>query len=219
MTTKQHPATRRLAGAVAIVLACLCTALSAQADRYLTENFDYPVGNLYGQGNWLWYGSQDAAPVQVVDTALTLAGYQPTAAGKAARLGNTASGQDVMVKFADQPITSGAVYTAALINVKSVTQDNVYFLSYIAPSTAGVQDKKTNSEIGRLMAEASSEGKFKFKISRNSSTQLETTADEYELGKTYLVVFMYQLVEGTKNDIVKLWVNPADKAKEPAAAA
>ena len=219
MTTKHHPATRRLAGAVAIVLACLCTALSAQADRYLTENFDYPVGNLYGQGNWLWYGSQDAAPVQVVDTALTLAGYQPTAAGKAARLGNTASGQDVMVKFADQPITSGAVYTAALINVKSVTQDNVYFLSYIAPSTTGVQDKKTNSEIGRLMAEASSDGKFKFKISRNSSTQLETTADEYELGKTYLVVFMYQLVEGTKNDIVKLWVNPADKAKEPAAAA
>ncbi len=42
MTTKHHPATRRLAGAVAIVLACLCTALSAQADRYLTENFDYP---------------------------------------------------------------------------------------------------------------------------------------------------------------------------------
>ncbi len=219
MTTKQHTATRRLAGAVAIVLACLCTALNAQADRYLTENFDYPVGNLYGQGNWLWYGTQDADPVQVVDTALTLAGYQPTATGKAARIGNTASGQDVMVKFADQPITSGAVYTAALINVKSVTDDDVYFLSYIAPGTAGVQDKKTSSEIGRLLAVASSEGKYKLKISRNSSTQLETTADEYELGKTYLVVLMYQLVDGTKNDIIKLWVNPADKAKEPAAAA
>lgn len=219
MTTKQHPATRRLAGAVAIVLACLCTALSAQADRYLTENFDYPVGNLYGQGNWLWYGSQDAAPVQVVDTALTLAGYQPTAAGKAARLGNTASGQDVMLKFADQPITSGAVYTAALINVKSVTDDDVYFLSYIAPGKAGVQDKRTASEIGRLLAVASSEGKYKLKISRNSSTQFEVTSDEYELGKTYLVVLMYQLVDGTKNDIIKLWVNPADKAQEPAATA
>ena len=35
------------------------------------DDFDYPEGNLYGQGGWVRYGSQTVDPIQVVGTPLT----------------------------------------------------------------------------------------------------------------------------------------------------
>lgn len=202
---------------VAVAVIVMAGGLTANAERLVTENFDYALGALYGQENaWLQYGTQVGGTLDVVDNALTFAGYQANAVGKAVKIGNMASGQDVMIKFAEAPVTTGSVFFSALINVQSVTADNVYFMSFVAPGSAGVVDKKTASEIGRLYAIAGSEGKFKLKISRNSATQQSETTEEYDLNKTYLVVMEYQFVDGKKNDIVRLWVNPADKAKAPA---
>lgn len=201
---------------VALALAMVAGSFGAQADRLLTENFDYPAGDLYGQGGWLMYGKQAASPIQVIDGALSLDGYQPKAVGKAVKLGNVASAQDLMIKFADKPLTTGAYYVSALVNVKSVSNDAVFFMNFAGLKTFA--DKKTGSEMGRLFATKGADGKFNFKISRNSGTELED-AGEYDLNTTYLVVMKYEFVEGTKNDIVKVWINPTNQKAEPQAQA
>lgn len=191
--------------------AMLCSSAAAHADLLVQENFEYNATTLYKQGPWLQYGSQTGGDVALVDGALTYSGYQDEAVGKAALVNNYSSGQDVMIPFAAEPVTSGSIYVSALVNVQSVTDDPVYFMNFVSVGTSGLQDQRTASEIGRLyVGTGSTNDKFKFKISRNSNSQLEVTNNEFDLGKTYLVVFQYQFVEGTKNDIVRLWVNPTN---------
>lgn len=187
---------------------------TANAERLLTENFEYNLGNLYSQGGWLKYGTQAAGPVQVIDNALTYPDYQDKAVGKAVHLTQVASGEDLMRAVSETAITSGKVYLSALVKVNAVADDQ-YFLAFIQPTSAGIVDKKTPPENTRLIAsKGSADGKFVFKISRNSATLFEST-EEFELGKTYLVVMSYEFKEGTKNDVVQLWVNPAVASTEP----
>lgn len=187
---------------------------TANAERLLTENFEYELGNLYSQGGWLKYGTQAAGPVQVIDNALTYPDYQDKALGKAVHLTQVASGEDLMRAVSETAISSGKVYLSALVKVNAVA-DNQYFLAFIQPTSAGIVDKKTPPENTRLIAsKGSADGKFVFKISRNSATLFEST-EEFELGKTYLVVMSYEFKEGTKNDVVQLWVNPAVASTEP----
>lgn len=187
---------------------------TANAERLLTENFEYELGNLYSQGGWLKYGTQAAGPVQVIDNALTYPDYQDKAVGKAVHLTQVASGEDLMRAVSATAITSGKVYLSALVKVNAVANDQ-YFLAFIQPTSAGIVDKKTPPENTRLIAsKGSADGKFVFKISRNSATLFEST-EEFELGKTYLVVMSYEFKEGTKNDVVQLWVNPAVASTEP----
>lgn len=187
---------------------------TANAERLLTENFEYELGNLYSQGGWLKYGTQAAGPVQVIDNALTYPDYQDKAVGKAVHLTQVASGEDLMRAVSETAISSGKVYLSALVKVNAVADDQ-YFLAFIQPTSAGIVDKKTPPENTRLIAsKGSADGKFVFKISRNSATLFEST-EEFELGKTYLVVMSYEFKEGTKNDMVQLWVNPAVASTEP----
>lgn len=187
---------------------------TANAERLLTENFEYNLGNLYSQGGWLKYGTQAAGPVQVIDNALTYPDYQDKAVGKAVHLTQVASGEDLMRAVSETAISSGKVYLSALVKVNAVA-DGQYFLAFIQPTSAGIVDKKTPPENTRLIAsKCSADGKFVFKISRNSATLFES-AEEFELGKTYLVVMSYEFKEGTKNDVVQLWVNPAVASTEP----
>ncbi|MDY5966173.1 MAG: choice-of-anchor J domain-containing protein, partial [Sodaliphilus sp.] len=160
------------------------------------------------------YSTQTASPVQVVDEALTYPGYQETAVGKSVKLEQVASGQDMMIPFTSTAITSGKVYASALVKVNAVA-DDVYFFVLLQPTSAGIVDGKNPLENTRLIAsKGSADGKFVFKISRNSATLFEST-EEFELGKTYLVVMSYEFKEGTKNDVVQLWVNPAVASTEP----
>ena len=202
---------KHLFGILAIVALC---GVPAQAERMLTENFEYTLGNLYQQGGWLKYSTQAASPVQVVDEALTYPGYQETVVGKSVKLEQVASGQDMMIPFTSTAITSGKVYASALVKVNAVA-DDVYFFVLLQPTSAGIVDGKAPVENARLLAsKCDTDGKFVFKISRNSATFFETTG-EYELGGTYLVVMSYEFVDGAKNDIIRLWVNPVTSGAEP----
>ena len=152
--------------------------------------------------------------MQVINNALTYPDYQDKAVGKAVHLTQVASGEDLMRAVSETAISSGKVYLSALVKVNAVADDQ-YFLAFIQPTSAGIVDKKTPPENTRLIAsKGSADGKFVFKISRNSATLFEST-EEFELGKTYLVVMSYEFKEGTKNDVVQLWVNPAVASTEP----
>ena len=97
---------KHLFGILAIVALC---GVPAQAERMLTENFEYELGNLYSQGGWLKYGTQAAGPVQVINNALTYPDYQDKAVGKAVHLTQVASVEDLMRALSETAISAGRV--------------------------------------------------------------------------------------------------------------
>lgn len=187
----------------------------------MTENFDYQVGALYNQGDWWKYGSNPNNPIEVLNDALTYPVYQTTAIGKAVKITNALSGEDLQKKFTngDDKIIDGAIYFSALMKVEDISEISPgYFMCLTGGnSTGSVTDGKSGSECGRLFVKPASEGKFFFGISRSGATPVCTT-QEYSFGTTYLVVLKYEFVEGNTNDKVYIYVNPESSTLEPSIA-
>lgn len=187
----------------------IMAAPSARAELLLSENFDYPAGNLYGQGEWMNQGKNNVNnPIQLVEPALTYPGYIDTPAGLSAEVaGEDLANQRCVRMFRENGngVNTGSVYVSALINVKSA-DSKVYFFTLQAGTKAGFSDGTcTGSEIGRFYAYADG-GKTYLAASKNSSTLSDPY--EIELNKTYLVVGKYTFIDGTNNDTWEVWVNP-----------
>lgn len=207
----------------ACLLAGMLLANSASAQRLLTEDFDYPAGNLYGQGPWWVYSSNSASPIQVTEPSLSYPGYQEKAVGNAAILTNTEIvGQDLVAKFTEgsNVINSGAIYYSALIKVTDVSamesQTNfaLAFIQKVSAST-DVSDGKAGSEFAKLfIAKGSSDQKFKMGVERYSLSPAYSET-EYDVNTTYLVIVKYEFINGDYNDEVSLFVNPASTTTEP----
>lgn len=182
--------------------------MPVQATLLLNDNFDYDTGNLLGQGEWNRQGTTATSPIQVVDTALTYAGYQDTPEGKAVRIGN--SGEDLYKEFT--AVSSGTVYLSALVNlnqVQSSANQGEYFLHFGEGGGSSIFS-------GRLMAKRSENDKIMLGITRSGTSTLTVwDPQEYELNTTLLVVIKYNIVEGGKNDVVNLFVNPVINGTEP----
>ena len=186
----------------------------------MTENFEYNLGDLYGQGNWLQYGTQTENPIQVVADQLTYPGYQDQAKGASVKM--VAVGlqdQDLKKAFADEAMTSGAIYYSALMSFSTVPTADVYFFSLTGPTkTNGWADQKAgNGDNARLfICPGDTEGKVKLGMSKNASSPTYKTAD-IDLNTTYLVVLKYEIVEGITNDPFSMWLNPVISDTEPEA--
>lgn len=202
-----------------VAAALTAASFSANAETLVSDNFEYPVGNLLNaeltNGNWMHYNTQTGGLIQVVNSPLTKAGYQNTAVGGAVKLAAVANGQDAMVKMADKPIvaeTGKTLYAAFLMNVESMPAASTFSFSFLAPGTTSYTkfvDGGTPSEIGRMSILAgTSEETFVVGVSRNSNMSIAKAAQELNFGETYLVVLSYEWVEGDKNDAVKVFINP-----------
>lgn len=195
----------------------------AGATVYLDETFSYNAGNLYQQGSWLRHTKNENEPIQLVSPALSYPNYQNEAAGYSAKLvGNdiTTAHERLQKQFADQGITTGSVYAAALINVERCATGDVYFFSICQRGAAkdeGFVDTKSGTEYPRLFCcPADNPGKFVLGLSKNSAT-VNAKSSELDLNTTYLIVLKYTFVDGTKNDKVELFINPLS-GDEPAEA-
>lgn len=214
-----------------LLLFCAATmamALTASAETYLAESFDYAEGNLYGNGKWVKYGKKITAPVQVANSPLTFAGYQDNAAGNAVRL-TKESGEYCQVLFRDKgtDAAKGTVYYSALVNVSELPSGSrtAAFMALTGANSLDATkfgDAEAGSEGAGLFAQASGEG-FKLGVSRNVAnlgnvkTSVAWADEECALGTTYLVVVKYEIVDGADNDRISLWINPAKGDAEPAA--
>ena len=214
-----------------LLLFCAATmamALTASAETYLAESFDYAEGNLYGNGKWVKYGKKTTAPIQVAKSPLTFAGYQDNAAGKAVRL-TKESGEYCQMLFRDKgtDAAKGTVYYSALVNVSELPSGSrtAAFMALTGANSLDATkfgDAEAGSEGAGLFAQASGEG-FKLGVSRNVAnlgnvkTSVAWADDECALGTTYLVVVKYEIVDGADNDRISLWINPAKGDAEPAA--
>lgn len=209
-----------MAAAAVMLSATVAPAFAADTPptRIIDENFEYPVGNLYQQGGWVKYGPNAAAPVQVVAGSQVYQGYIDAETGNQVALSDTKSGEDMMRLFSET-YTSGSLYASFLLNVESApTSTPGYFFSFASQSTAGLADGKSSSEYGRLFAKQSSETTYTLSATMGKAYKEQSWSPEMEYGKTYLVVLKYDIVEGTANDVVSVWVNPATDGTEPAAA-
>lgn len=214
-----------------LLLFCAATmamALTASAETYLAESFDYAEGNLYGNGKWVKYGKKTTAPIQVAKSPLTFAGYQDNAAGKAVRL-TKESGEYCQTLFRDKgtDAAKGTVYYSALVNVSELPSGSrtAAFMALTGANSLDATkfgDTEAGSEGAGLFAQASGEG-FKLGVSRNVAnlgnvkTSVAWADEECAIGTTYLVVVKYEIIDGADNDRISLWVNPAKGDAEPAA--
>ena len=206
----------------------MAMALTASAETYLAETFDYVEGNLYGNGKWVKYGKKTTAPIQVAKSPLTFAGYQDNAAGKAVRL-TKESGEYCQMLFRDKgtDAAKGTVYYSALVNVSELPSGSrtAAFMALTGANSLDATkfgDAEAGSEGAGLFAQASGEG-FKLGVSRNVAnlgnvkTSVAWADEECAIGTTYLVVVKYEIIDGADNDRISLWVNPAKGDAEPAA--
>lgn len=206
----------------------MAMALTASAETYLAESFDYAEGNLYGNGKWVKYGKKTTAPIQVAKSPLTFAGYQDNAAGKAVRL-TKESGEYCQMFFRDKgtDAAKGTVYYSALVNVSELPSGSrtAAFMALTGANSLDATkfgDTEAGSEGAGLFAQASGEG-FKLGVSRNVAnlgnvkTSVAWADEECAIGTTYLVVVKYEIIDGADNDRISLWVNPAKGDAEPAA--
>lgn len=214
-----------------LLLFCAATmamALTASAETYLAESFDYAEGNLYGNGKWVKYGKKTTAPIQVAKSPLTFAGYQDNAAGNAVRL-TKESGEYCQMLFRDKgtDAAKGTVYYSALVNVCELPSGSrtAAFMALTGANSLDATkfgDTEAGSEGAGLFAQASGEG-FKLGVSRNVAnlgnvkTSVAWVDEECAIGTTYLVVVKYEIIDGADNDRISLWVNPAKGDAEPAA--
>lgn len=206
----------------------MAMALTASAETYLAESFDYAEGNLYGNGKWVKYGKKTTAPIQVAKSPLTFAGYQDNAAGKAVRL-TKESGEYCQMLFRDKgtDAAKGTVYYSALVNVSELPSGSrtAAFMALTGANSLDATkfgDTEAGSEGAGLFTQASGEG-FKLGVSRNVAnlgnvkTSVAWADEECAIGTTYLVVVKYEIIDGADNDRISLWVNPAKGDAEPAA--
>lgn len=120
----------------ATMLLIMLFAAPAGAGAQLSwqDNFDYPPGPLYGQGQWVKYASNPNSPIQVVDETLDFEGYPGGVKGRSVELGPDATAEDLIARFDpnDEGVKTGTLYYSALVNVEEVPSGPIYVMSLVA---------------------------------------------------------------------------------------
>lgn len=205
---------------IVMLLVAVCALPERVAAQiFYQEDFNYSVGDLLSQGDWVRYGSNAEAPIQVLDKQLSYPGYNDDAPAKCVKLTSTKSGEDIMARFTDDDdgVKSGNLYFSALINVESQPQGNVYVMVFVPRTKKSVIIAGINPvELGRVyIGEGSNDDEVKIGVERGSANPVFSDTP-LKLNQTYLVVLRYEINSTEKGkDNVYLYVNPASFKSEP----
>lgn len=206
------------------LLLALATIGSASASVILHESFDREVGTLNAGSNtdmgtntadwWCFSGDGTATTaIQVVEGTLSYPGYVSEGKGKQVKMSNGYIPDDLRQFNA---ISSGKVYAAAIINIDAFKEStsNDYFLALGDASASDmwarlyIQGIK-NTETGVFTG-------YKLGITKFNETSAISYVEKSFAGKdTLLVVLEYEFVDGEKNDIARLYINPTAKTTTP----
>lgn len=205
---------------IVMLLVAVCALPERVAAQiFYQEDFNYSVGDLLSQGDWVRYGSNAEAPIQVLDKQLSYPGYNDDAPAKCVKLTSTKSGEDIMARFTDDDdgVKSGNLYFSALINVESQPQGNVYVMAFVPRTKKSVIIAGINPvELGRVyIGEGSKDDEVKIGVERGAANPVFSDTP-LKLNQTYLVVLKYEINSTEKGkDNVYLYVNPASFKSEP----
>ena len=208
----------------------LCAAMmmvaTVEAKVIMTESFEREAGTLNMGTNtqmgsnttdwWTYSGGTGSTPkyVQVAEGTLSYPGYATEGKGNKAYI--NATDADDFRKFS-QEYTSGKVYLAAIINVEELRKGTNpdYFLS--------LGDGSISKFFGRLWTRSVQDDNSQYigfqlgigKYTENEKTVVPYTSEVLEIQKNHLVVIEYEFVNGDKNDITRLYVNPTKSTTKP----
>lgn len=205
-------------------LMALGLALPSTADADLLMNEDFSscsLGGLYSQNEWTRHmASNENDPIQLESFAMSYSGYANVAS--AAKLSNegTATAREKLKKqFRDKTNSTDALYFSALVNISDAGKGNIFFLSLVTPKSgsATLGDATSGTEYCKIwVVPSTTEGKYQLGFTKYAGTPTKKT-DLLNLNETYLLVGKWEYVEGSNNDVVKFWVNPAKSEEEPTA--
>lgn len=205
------------------VFVCMAlTAMSAHAELWLEENFNYPDGNLEQADNsqlvlHQWMQSLKAADAngtspQVANRNLTYPGYIASGRGKVAVLnaavGDDASTQRISVYYLDTIGKRDTISMYAAFLFKPLSAKNTSGRDFaIWEGSVGSSQCR-----GRIFLAKNGDA-VKIGVSKNSST-INAWSSDIPIGSTNLIVMKYEVIDGASNDVVKVFVNPGLKSKE-----
>lgn len=211
------------------MIALLGMGYATFAQRLLTEDFNYPAGQLTSAGsganvsggNWV-SSSGNANYIPVIAGTLSYTGYSTGASAtnnnKVSLVATSASAEDAYRQFTTQ--TSGTIYASFLMNVTDQTrlaENNATgdffagFLSSTSTSAYGGGRVYIRKGVGA--------NTFNLGVSANtptSNTPLVYSNIDLALGTTHLVTIAYTIVAGDINDTAKLFINRPVTLTEPA---
>lgn len=169
----------------------------ARATIYLEDDYStFANGNLEGQGGYALTGTPTSNPIQVSD-------------GKVVFPGSTANDQDLYRAFPaliSAPTTSGAT-TSILYGLRmvmnSVSLTATYFTAF-NESLAG-----SGFSDARLGAVTTGTGTYKLGIRVNGQAGYPFAyGGDLNLGEALTVIVKLDLIQGTQNDVISIFVNP-----------
>ncbi|MBK8464683.1 MAG: InlB B-repeat-containing protein [Chloracidobacterium sp.] len=208
----QHPQTSTVAtetaGAITAPAAEPMVFFGPFVTTILVDDFTGTAGsNLTSNGWTAATTGSGVTPPTISATGLTYTGYPSSGLGNKASLGT--SGEDVSKTFT--AISSGAIYTAAMINVTSSQTAGDYAIALNSATAASpvfaarVYIKKDTFTTNFALGISKSTGGIVY------------SPFSYSVGTTYLIVLKYVIVAGATNDTVALFVNPVLNGIEPVA--
>ena len=201
---------------------------AASSQRLLTEDFNYPTGQLTAGGSGAntsggaWISSSgNGNYIPVVAGSLTYPNYLTGPSGtnnnKVSLVAAVSSAEDAYTQFATQ--TTGTVYASFLLVVKDQTNlaDNAsgtpdFFAGFLSSTSASTYN------VGRVyIRKGVAINTFNLGIAANtpSSTPIVYSPVDYTIGTTHLVTISYTIVTGTLNDNSKLFVDAPYSVTEP----
>jgi len=167
---------------------------------YFEENFDYgtTAGDLTTISSGNWSNHSGTVNQLLYDTSsLSMTNYPSSNVGGSSKI-SSAGSEDVNSAFS--PITSGKVYTSALVNLSTVGS-GAYFFHFMDAAFGYT---------ARVGAKDDGSGKILFGIGASSSTLAYGTTP-FDLNTTYLLVASYDIASGVSN----LYVLTTAAATEP----
>ena len=214
------------------LLTLLCATFFAlcalNATVLFKEHFDRPLGTL-SAGTWsagslpndsCWHTfSPGTVQFQVVNSQLHFADYCSAMSGKAVQYSANHSRDYILFKNAVSP-AAGSVYLAFLVKVNGLqTTSNAMSNTNANNSILSFAINASNNAMGslnsRVIIRSVDDKTFQLGVSRRGETP-QFASNELNANTTYLVVAEYKFIEGEKNDLINLYINPT-KAEQTVA--
>ncbi len=194
-----------------LALLMLLVISGASQAQLLTEQFNYTpsaTNGLSTQSSNLWIRFNTGDSILVTSGSLSYTGL-PASVGNKVSFGG--SGSENYVPFTSQ--TTGTVYFSFILNITSLGS-----LNATGGYWTGLIESGSTSVFGATIWTRLNGTGFDIGINpRTTAANTVWSTGPYSTSTSYFIVGSYQLVSGTGNDVVKLWVNPALGGSEPAA--
>lgn len=196
---------------------CLTTL---QAEVLLTEHFAQTTETLATNENAFaneiastgWTNINGSGQVHMKDTDLIYNGYKSATDNTGSAEYKSPFGKKVATPLSKN-INTGSIYAAAIFNFTacSPTAGRDYLWAF-SPDKSSIAS--ANNHFGRLCAQKST-NTFQLGIAKNAESAAYISYTEELAYDKYLIVMEYEFIDGVKNDIVRLYVNPVkgDKPK------